>query len=362
MGALRAAIARKEQAVEGEEREARRLTGEARMDQRRALTAQREEMARYGQADMARRSAVGFAHKLLSEKAEGRLLEGRVSHGKARARQYEKDGEALKRQSEKEERDFEHMAGPVHKARAAVKLANNAYDAATMRLASAETAAEEAPKGDVKLQAAAEAKISKERKAVAHMEGFVKEATRRLADVEGRNGPLTGLDSHFEGPKKRAVRKLARARAIREGLRETEQREQVLREDVKGELPQLKRNMRRAKRLHAAYEASREHAVAAEKAAFDAERALRKEQSSLSADEQGAKSLEQTLHATERGVGEALKSAYEKDWRGLAQMHQELINDKEQYQRARKGSCAAGGPCPQETASGLPQRVARMHV
>uniref|UniRef100_A0A7S0Z6R5 Uncharacterized protein n=1 Tax=Hemiselmis tepida TaxID=464990 RepID=A0A7S0Z6R5_9CRYP len=327
------------------------------MEQQRALAAQREEMSRYGKADMARSSAEGFAHKLLAEKARARLLAGRVAHGEARARQYERDGRRLKEQSKKEERDFEHMAGPVHKARAAVKLANNAYDAATMRLASAETAGASAPAGDAKVRAEAAAKVAEDRKLVRHMEGLVRGATERLARVEGKNGPLTGLDSHFEGPKRRAVRELAKARRVRDGLRRDRQREQVLREDVEGELPQLKRNMRRAKVLHKSYEEARERAIKAERSAGEAERALSSAQARLSGDEQRAQGLQTALRAAEQGVGRELESAYEGDWRSLAEMHQELINDKEQYSKARRLSCGAGGPCPKETGDGLPRRV-----
>lgn len=219
--ALKRAIAGKEDAIRHDEIEVRRVQSRVNVEHKAALVAGRSEMARYGRADTARRSAEAYAHKLLAEKARAKLLEGQERHEQARAKEYQDEGEKLKAQSKREESQFESMAGPVRKAQEEVKVANSAYNAAEMKLAQEETLVQSMgmrPNAHPKQLKAAMGKIEKDRKLAMSMEHLVGESTRRMEELSNRNGPLTGLDSHFEGPKERAVRKLGEARRIREKM------------------------------------------------------------------------------------------------------------------------------------------------
>lgn len=132
------------------------------------------------------------------------------------------------------------------------------------------------------------------------------------------------------------------------------QREEVLREDVASELPQLKRNIARAKRLHSTYEVAHSRAEAAEKRARTTDARYAQAERALSGDTMALREMRATLRSADRGVGDELKESYERDWKSLREMHEELITDKEGYEKARESSCAHGGPCPQAASSGLP--------
>lgn len=186
------------------------------------------------------------------------------------------------------------------------------------------------------------------------MEELVKSSTERLQDLNGRDGPLTGLDSHFESPKKRAVRKLARARKIRASVERLKEREQVLREDVTGELPQLKHDIARAKRLHAEYERTRLVAERKEGLAQKVQKHEKAVEQKAASDGKAVQDVRTALYAAKQGMSHQLVLKEENDWKRLQEMHQELITDKEEYAAARKRSCAAGGPCPPTSPDGLP--------
>jgi len=354
IGALRRALADKEDSVRHDKTEVRRLRSLANMERKAALTADREEVSRYGRADMAKGRATTYAHKLLAEKSRAKHLEEKAKHEEARADAYEKEGESLKEESKREETQFESMAGPVKKAQNAVSFANSAYNAAEMKLAAAESAVPALGKAHPKQLKAAMATIAKDRELALKMSELVEESTRRMNDLSNRSGPLTGLDSHFEGPKERAVRKLATARRISGKLAATRQREIVLKEDVRGELPQLKSEIARAKRLHQSYEEAHRRAEAAEKRAREVGGRYAEAERALRGDVEASKEMEDTLRKAERGVGDRLKESYESDWRRLKRMHGELAADKQEYEKARERSCGAGGPCPVAAKSGMP--------
>ncbi len=340
--ALQKAIIAKENDADQAQQKSRSKSEVAHNKEEHALKLDRKEMAAYGRADMSRRNALGFAHKLLSEKAHAKLLKGQIEHDMRRADAYEKEGRSLKHLSEQEQHSFEHMAGPVHKAQEQVKLANQAYNAAELKLARAETTAEELS-DHPKLRVAAVQKIEQDRKLSSRMETLVTMATKRLSRLEGKDGPLTGLDSHFESPKKRAVRKLAKARQIRRSLETLKQKEQVLEQDVQTELPTLKSDISHAKSLHSEYEAMRSKALAAEKEARKAETVAQTSEQVAQQDQQDANSMREALREMQSGIGSQLIQEQEADWKRLQDMHQELVTDKEKYENARRSSCAHGG-------------------
>ncbi len=352
--ALQKAIIAKENDADQAQQQSRSKSEAAHSKQERALNLDRKEMAAFGKADMSRRSALKFAHKLLSKKAHAKLLKGQIEHERRRADAYEKEGRSLKQLGEQEQNSFEHMAGPVHKAQEQVKLANQAYNAAELKLARAETTAEELS-DHPKLRVAAVQKIEQDRKLSSRMETLVAMATRRLSRLEGKDGPLTGLDSHFESPKKRAVRKLAKARQIRRSLDTLKQREQVLEEDVKTELPTLKSDISHAKTLHSEYEKMRSKALAAEKEARKAETVAQSSEQRAQEDQQDANRMRGALREMQSGIGSQLVQEQEADWKRLQDMHQELVTDKEKYENARRRSCAHGGmfKIPQISTSAL---------
>eukprot|EP00291_Cryptomonas_curvata_P002794 CAMPEP_0172188930 /NCGR_PEP_ID=MMETSP1050-20130122/22228_1 /TAXON_ID=233186 /ORGANISM="Cryptomonas curvata, Strain CCAP979/52" /LENGTH=343 /DNA_ID=CAMNT_0012863541 /DNA_START=48 /DNA_END=1075 /DNA_ORIENTATION=- len=153
-----------------------------------------------------------------------------------------------------EKRSFLDAAGPVHKAEEAVKVANRAYNTAVMQLAHAETSAESVSAAHPKLQQAAMAKVDKFRLASRRMEELVQSATARLNGLEGRDGPVTDLDSHYQTPRIRAEAKLKEAARLHAKALAAARRAAVLRSDVKVQVPELRAAIKAADALHDRYE------------------------------------------------------------------------------------------------------------
>jgi hypothetical protein len=92
--------------------------------EKRALTIEREEMSKYGQAQMSRQEALREAHRLLGEKAHERKLDERIRDVERRAAEMRKAGEKLETKAAAEKRRFQRLSGPVAQAEKDAKIAN----------------------------------------------------------------------------------------------------------------------------------------------------------------------------------------------------------------------------------------------
>eukprot|EP00286_Rhodomonas_abbreviata_P024498 CAMPEP_0181294584 /NCGR_PEP_ID=MMETSP1101-20121128/3686_1 /TAXON_ID=46948 /ORGANISM="Rhodomonas abbreviata, Strain Caron Lab Isolate" /LENGTH=601 /DNA_ID=CAMNT_0023399267 /DNA_START=112 /DNA_END=1917 /DNA_ORIENTATION=+ len=239
---------------------------EAKNLQQHALGLERKEMALFGKAEMARRSALAEAHRMLGEKKEAREMERKVEYEEKRARQFKSDGEKLKQKGVNQQMAFERLTGPVKKAQQNARLAEHAYTAAELKLAKAETTAEQVGKNP-KLAQEAMARIKKLTEAAKRMDELVEQTHARLHSEESNSGPLSGLESQFESPKKRAVRKLARAKRVLQRADALKHKEEAIEHQVKEELPEMDAAIAHAKKLHASYAHLRREAQAAQEKA-----------------------------------------------------------------------------------------------
>ena len=223
--------------------------------QKHALGLERKEVAAYSAAELQRNDALRLAHKLLAQKKEVRALQRKVAFEERRVHEKAAAGMHLLQKSKKEKKEFESIAGPINKAEKDVHIANEAYTKSELKLANAETTAERLS-GHPKLAEEAMLRIQKLRQQSMAMSALVQKATARLhrmQDPEGPNSFTNGIDSHFDNPKKRAVRKLQKARNIQmkaDVLKAKEVREVKV---IKAQLPALHKKIRQAKRLHTNY-------------------------------------------------------------------------------------------------------------
>jgi len=269
---------------------------EAKDLQQHALKLERMEMQEYGQAEMARRSALQEAHRLLGEKKEARRIGRREAYEEKRAEELKKDGEKLRKEGLAQKRQFERLAGPVKTAQNNAHLAQQAYTAAELKLAKAETTAEQLG-NNPKLQQEAMARIKKLQESARRMDELVQQTHANLDRQETHSGPLSGLESQFESPKKRAVRKLARAKNVMQRADALKRKEARIEAQVKAELPGMDRAIDHAKKLHHKYAQLRREAEAAQQKADAAKVRQGKLQHRLARDKQRLSGIKRHLEA-----------------------------------------------------------------
>jgi hypothetical protein len=252
---IRTAIDLKETDMHSIQNEERARAMEAQDLQKHALGIERKEMAAYGRAELQRNDALRLAHTLLLEKKKARAIARKVKFEEHRVRDNTEAAHKLKQQGKKEEQAFEDMTGPIKKAQEDVHIANQAYTKSELALATAETTAERLATHP-RLAQEAMARIKKLRKQSAAMARLVKTASARLHTLQNANGPSSftdGIDSHFDSPKKRAIRKLQKARNIQESVDKLEAKEERVEQAIKARLPSLHAQIRAAKKLHNKY-------------------------------------------------------------------------------------------------------------
>jgi len=252
---IKTAIDLKETDMHSLENEERARGMEARDLQQHALGLERVEMAAYGKAELQRNDALRLAHQLLLQKKNARAIARKVKFEEARVHENAAEGAKLEKQGKDEEKAFEDMTGPIKKAQEDVRIANQAYTKSELALASAETTAERLATHP-KLAQEAMARIKKLRKQSAAMGHLVQSASARLHALQNADGPSSltdGIDSHFESPQKRAIRKLQKARNIQETVDSLKAKEKHAAARIEARLPALHKEIRAAKALHNKY-------------------------------------------------------------------------------------------------------------
>jgi len=216
---------------------------------------ERTEMAAYGKAELQRNDALRLAHQLLLQKKKARAIARKIKFEESRVHENAAEGAKLEKQGKDEEKAFEDMTGPIKKAQDDVRIANQAYTKSELALASAETTAERLATHP-KLAQEAMARIKKLRKQSAAMGHLVQTASARLHTLQNADGPSSltdGIDSHFSSPKKRAIRKLQKARNIQETVDSLKAKEKHAAAAIEARLPALHQQIRAAKALHNKY-------------------------------------------------------------------------------------------------------------